>query len=140
MLSPSERLQAAALALSRDLGLAVDDLRLAAAALSGANDAGANDEAMVAYVRAQDAPAGLLATHLLGVAKLGEVFWVDAPAGFVVTEQGAAAIEPLGSGDQGLPSLLLAALGSSADGSGMANARCTLVNRDVRTLTDETLN
>ncbi len=130
-LTRAEQAQAAALALTRDLGVA-DGLRIAALPV-----AGSPDHAAVAYCKVGDTAANLsYTTRLLSLMQPCVIFWVDAPLGYVVGESGAAAVESTGHGDNALPSVVAATIGAV---SPSGTARCVLVNRDCAALTNETL-
>lgn len=137
-LTPSERLQAATLALTRDLGV-TQVQRLCAIAVPDATD-----EAAVAYTAdttADRSSAVTLTTRVLGLMQPSKIFWVDAPRGFVVGERGGAALEAIDAGNavaamQPLPSVVAALIGSLSD---TVNAQCILVRRDRVALTDNTL-
>jgi len=136
-LTRSEQLQAAALALTRDLGI-TDGLRIAAIAI-----ADSPDEAAVAYcVSRTDSPATPHATRLLGLMQPSKMFWINAPHGYIVGERGAAAVESTDPPSAAsatastLPSVVAAMLGAV---SNAAKAQCILVNRDRTALTEETL-
>ena len=130
-LTSGEQLQAAALALTRDLGVA-EGLRIAAITV-----AGTPDEAVVAYCEsAPNASGKSQATRLLGLMQPGKIFWVNAPHGYVVGERGAAAVESTVDAHHALPSVVAATLGAI---SHSATAKCILVNRDRTALSDATL-
>lgn len=130
-LNGGEQLQAAALALTRDLGVA-EDLRIAVMPV-----AEAPDDAVVAYCEsAPNASGKSQATRLLGLMQPGKIFWVNAPHGYVVGERGAAAVESTVDAHHALPSVVAATLGAI---SHSATAKCILVNRDRAALSDDTL-
>lgn len=142
-LSPAEQVQAAALALRRELSVHGDDLRLALA-----TDA-TSDEVRIAWCTASvDAvnPATPLATPLLAAMQPGMVYWVGAPQGYLIGERGALAIEtdvaaadaaPRGA-DQ-LPREAATVLASASQTSAHGAARCILVDRDRTGLPDRVL-
>lgn len=132
-LTGGEQLQAAALALTRDLGVA-EGLHIAAMPV-----AGAPDEAVVAYCEsATNASGKSQTTRLLGLMQPGKIFWVNAPHGYVVGERGAAAVESTVDAHHALPSVVAATLGAVSH-SANATAKCILVNRDRTALSDDTL-
>jgi hypothetical protein len=131
-LKPAEQLQAAALALRRDLSIEPAQLRLA---VSTTPDSA--DFARIAFctLRKEPASATPLTTALLAAMQRGKVFWVDAPAGFIVGEHGAATVDFAGVNEQ-LPAVvtdMLAAIDSPA------TATCVLVNRDRALVNDDRL-
>lgn len=130
-LTNSEQLQAAALAVTRDLGVA-HALRIATKPV-----AGAPDDALVAYCEAATNAAGKsCATRLLRLMQPGKIFWVNAPGGYIVGERGAAAVEATVDASHTLPSVVAATFGAVSDS---ASAQCVLVNRDRSALSDDTL-
>jgi hypothetical protein len=131
-LKAAEQLQAAALALRRELSIEPAPLRLAVAT---AADSG--DVARVAFCTTPVDPAKAqpVATVLLAAMRRGQAFWVGAPGGFIVTEQGAATVDFAAADDQ-LPAVVTDIL-SAMDAS--ASAECVLVNRDRARVSDERL-
>lgn len=127
-LKPSEQLQAAALALHRDLSVEPTNLQLAA---QPAPDSG--DVALVAFYARPVGASATIATRLLAAMQPGKAYWVDAPSGYIVSERGAATVDFPGSQDQ-LPSVVTATL--SAMGTS-ATVQCVLVNRDRSLISDE---
>lgn len=127
-LKPSEQLQAAALALHRDLSVEPTNLHLAA---QPAPDSG--DVALVAFYARPIGASATRATNLLAAMQPGKAYWVDAPSGYIVSERGAAAVDFPGSHDQ-LPPVVTATL--SAMGSSEA-LQCVLVNRDRALISDQ---
>ena len=127
-LKPAEQLQAAALALHRDLSVEPANLRLAV------NVAPASaDIAQVAFCTTRGDPAANIATNLLAAMQSGTVYWVDAPSGYIVGEGGAATVDFAASHDQ-LP-LVATAMLSAIDAA--KTSRCVLVNRDRALISDE---
>jgi hypothetical protein len=126
-LKPIEQLQAATLALHRDLSVGPTGLRLAA------QPAQSPDEAKVAFCAGASAATTHLATGLLAAMQPGKVYWVDAPSGYVVGERGAASVD-IPSSQHDLPSVVAATLAGIGVSSG---AQCILVNRDRSVVTDE---
>ena len=131
-LKPGEKLQAAALALHRDLSIEPTNLRIAVQAAPESPD-----NALIAFCTVPDTAAsksaGGLATQLLAAMRPGYVYWVDAPCGYIVGDRGAAAVE-IAATAHALPAAVagtLAAIGAAGD------ARCILVNRDRAAATDE---
>lgn len=132
-LRPDEQIQAGVLALNRDFSISAPDLKLAAAT---APDSG--DEALVAYCRQSqisDTTAPNPSTRLLGAVQSGVVYWVNAPAGFVIGEHGAATVEQTSGSSTSLPSVVAATISSAST----STPRCILVNRDHTTVTDDTV-
>lgn len=130
-LSASEKLQASALALNRDLSIGATSLKLAVVAAPDSAD-----EAMIAYCVAADASAAsrsTVSTHLLSAVQPGVVYWVNAPAGYVIGERGAAAVELTAANDNALPSVVATTIATA----GHANVRCVLVDRDRAAVSDE---
>ena len=128
-LKPSEQLQAAALALHRDLSVEPTNLHLAA---QPAPDSG--DVALVAFYARPVGASATPATNLLAAMRPGKAYWVDAPSGYIVSERGAAAVDFPGSHDQ-LPSVVTATL--SAMGTSSDAVQCVLVNRDRSLISDQ---
>ena len=129
-LKPAEQLQAAALALHRDLSVEPANLRLAVNV-----SAESGDVANVAFCTTPADSAANIATNLLPAMQPGTVYWVDAPAGYIVGERGAASVDFAGSHDE-LPSVVTATL-SAIDAT--KTPRCVLVNRDRSLVCDERL-
>ena len=129
-LKPAEQLQAAALALHRDLSVEPANLRLAVKTAPESADI-----AQVAFCTKPVASAADIATHLLAAMQPGKAFWVGAPSGYIVGERGAAAVDFAGSQDQ-LPSVVTATL-AAIDAS--EAPQCVLVNRDRTLISDERL-
>ena len=130
-LNTTERLQASALALNRDLSIRSGGLKLAVAAAPDSTD-----EALIAYYSEPgDGDKSPLnpTTQLMGVVTPGIVYWVDAPQGYVVGERGAAAVESTAGSDTSLPSVVTATIASAST----PNPRCILVNRDRSAITDD---
>ena len=130
-LNTTERLQASALALNRDLSIRSGGLKLAVAAAPDSTD-----EALIAYCSEPgDGDKSSLnpTTQLMGVVTPGIVYWVDAPQGYVVGERGAAAVESTAGSDTSLPSVVTATIASAST----PNPRCILVNRDRSAITDD---
>lgn len=129
-LSTTERLQASALALNRDLSIRSGALKLAVAAAPDSTD-----EALIAYYSEPgDGDKSSLnpATQLMGAVTPGVVYWVDAPQGYVVGERGAAAVESTAGSDTSLPSVVTATIATASTPS----PRCILVNRDRSAIPD----
>lgn len=130
-LKPAERLQAAALALHRDLSVEPANLRIAVASAPQSDHL-----ALVAfYTTPGDGSSNEVATELLAAMLPGKVFWVNAPSGYIVGERGAAAVDFAGSQDE-LPSVVTGTL-SALDPS--KPAQCVLVNRDRSLISAERL-
>ena len=132
-LKPAEQMQASVLALNRDLSIGASQLKLAAIA---AADSG--DEALVAYCQQPHlggAAATNPATRLLAAIQPGVIYWVAAPAGFVIGEHGAATVEHAVDSDSSLPSVVAATISSASTSA----PRCVLVDRDRATVTDNTV-
>ncbi len=135
-LTAGERLQAAALALRRDLSVTDDDLRVAARALPGA--AADDGYAMVAWCNdgGSDSTATRpLATDLPSAVQPGRLYWVDAPTGYLVGEMGAVVVEQPAAGDA-LPTEVAAML-AARDGTPVSDL--VFVNRDTAALSPERL-
>lgn len=129
-LKPAEQLQAAALALHRDLSVEPANLRLAVTTAPESADI-----AHIAFCTKPVASAAAITTHLLAAMQPGKAYWVDAPSGYIVGERGAAAVDFAGSQDQ-LPSVVTATL-AAIDAS--EAPQCVLVNRDRTLISDERL-
>ncbi len=132
-LSANERLQASALALNRDLSVSAGSLKLSAIKAPGAND-----DALIAYCTVADAGAPLrqnLSTRLFGAMQTGVVYWVNAPAGYLVGEHGATAVEMETAKGAGLPSVVTAMIAMA----GSSPIRCVLVDRDRAVISDDTV-
>ena len=127
-LKAAEQLQAAALALYRDLSVEPANLRLA---VSAAPDS--PDVAHVAFCTKPVAPAATIATNLLAAMQPGKAYWVDAPSGYIVGERGAAAVDFAGSHDE-LPSVVTGTLSVM---NAANTPQCVLVNRDRTLISDE---
>lgn len=127
-LSPTQQLQAAALALHRELSVESINLRLAAqpAALS-------RDVAQVAFSTIPIDTEPSIACTLLPAMQPDIAYWVNAPAGYIVSERGAATVDFVGVHDE-LPSVVVATLSTLDSGDA---ARCVLVNRDRALISDE---
>ena len=125
-LNASERLQAAVLALRRDLSINAMDLRVAA--MPAPEAAASRGYALVAWCDG-GAQGGdwQPATVLPGAIEPGRLYWVDAPGGYLVGEMGAVVVENH-DGGQSLPAEVLAMLGSSAC---QTVTDIVLVNRDT---------
>lgn len=127
-LKVAEQLQAAALALHRDLSVEPANLRLAVNVAPESADV-----ALVAFCTQPVDSAANVATHLLATMQPGKAYWVDAPSGYIVGERGAAAVDFAGSQDE-LPSVVTGTLSAiSADKAPV----CVLVNRDRTLINDE---
>lgn len=129
-LKPVEQLQAAALALHRDLSIEPANLRLAVTVAPESTDV-----AHVAFCTNPVDGATNLATNLLPAMQPGRAYWVGAPSGFIVGARSAAAVDFAGSRDE-LPSVVTATL-SAIDAS--TPPQCILVNRDRALISDERL-
>ncbi|MBL8310842.1 MAG: hypothetical protein JNL19_10510 [Burkholderiales bacterium] len=142
-LTPAEQLQAATLALRRELSIKRDDLHLAVA-----TDA-ANDEVRIAWctpAASAGGDAAPVATQLLAAMQPGVVYWVAAPQGYLVGERGALAIE---SADPAADQTGRAALDADrmpseaatllATASQHPGAECVFVDRDTLRLPDPVL-
>lgn len=127
-LKPSEQLQAAALALRRDLSVEPANLRLAVNAAAESSDV-----ANVAFCTASVAAGANIATNLLAAMQPGKAYWVNAPSGYIVGESGAAAVDFAGSQDE-LPSVITATL-SAIDAR--KAPQCILVSRNRALISDE---
>jgi hypothetical protein len=127
-LKPAEQMQAAALALYRELSVDPKQLRLAVQAMPDDPNA-----ARVAFCKPLANSKATLETSLLAAMQQGRAFWVDAPAGFIVGPRGAAAVDFAGTHDA-LPSVVEGTLSHFGSDT---TARCTLVNRDRSLVTDE---
>lgn len=127
-LKPAEQLQAAALALQRDLSVEPTNLRVAANVAPESTDM-----ALVAFCTKAIDSAVHVATNLHAAMQPGKAYWVDAPSGYIVGERGAATVDFAGSQDE-LPSVVTATLSAvSANKSPV----CVLVNRDRTLISDE---
>ena len=127
-LKPAEQLQAAALALHRELSVEPATLRLAVSV--------APESAGIAHVAFCTKPvdsAVNVATNLLAAMQPGKVYWIDAPSGYIVGERGAATVDFAGSQDE-LPSVVTGTLSDVDAGN---TPQCTLVNRDRTLISDE---
>ena len=127
-LKPAEQLQAAALALHRDLSVEPANLRLAVNVAPESADI-----AHVAFCTKPVDSAANIATKLLAAMQPGKAFWVNAPSGYIVGERGAATVDFAGSQDE-LPSVVTGTL-SAIDAS--KTPLCILVNRDRTHISDE---
>ncbi len=127
-LKPVEQLQAAAMALHRDLSIEPANLRLAVNVSPESADV-----AHVAFCTKPVDSAANVATNLLAAMQPGRAYWVDAPSGYIVGERGAAAVDFAGSQDE-LPSVVTATLSAMAAGK---TPLCALVNRDRALISDE---
>ena len=133
-LSASERLQAAALALRRDLSVSGADLRIAATPAPGPTTS--SGHAMVAWCSSSsDTNNKPLATDLPGAVQPGRLYWVGAPAGYLVGEMGAVVVEPNDAG-LALPTEVAAML--AARGCQVVTD-IVLVDRDSNALPDDRL-
>ena len=129
-LKPAEQLQAAALALHRDLSVEPANLRLAVSVSPESTDV-----ALVAFCTKPVDSAANIATNLLAAMQPGKAYWVNAPSGYIVGERGAATVDFAGSHDE-LPSVVTGTLAAiSADRA----PHCVLVNRDRTLISDERL-
>ena len=127
-LKPAEQMQAAALALFRELSVDPQQLRLAV--LPCADDPNA---ARIAFCAPPVDGKTLLETTLLAAMQPNTAFWVDAPSGYIVGPRGAAVVDFAGSQDA-LPSVVEGTLAHiSADPA----ARCVLVNRNASLASEE---
>lgn len=130
-LKPAEQLQAAALALHRDLSVEPINLRIAVASAPQSDHL-----ALVAFCTRPAADSSVqFATNLLPAMLPGKVFWVNAPSGYIIGEHGAAAVDFASSHDE-LPSVVTGTL-SALDPS--RPMQCVLVNRDRSLISDERL-
>jgi hypothetical protein len=127
-LKPAEQLQAAALALHRDISVAPANLRLAVYAPPESVD-----EAYIAYCTQPAASAVNTATNLLAAMQPGKAYWIDAPSGYIIGERGAAVVDFAGSHDE-LPSVVTGTL-SAVDAGKLP--QCVLVNRNRTLISDE---
>ena len=127
-LKPAEQLQAAALALHRDLSVEPANLRLAVYAPPESVDA-----AYIAFCTKAAASAVNIATNLLPAMQPGKAYWIDAPSGYIVGESGAATVDFAGSQDE-LPSVVTGTM--SAISTDKAPV-CILVNRDRSLISDD---
>lgn len=127
-LKPAEQLQAAALALHRDLSVEPANVWLAA---NVAPDS--SDFALVAFCTKPVDSTVNAATNLLAAMQPGKVYWVGAPSGYVVGERGAATVDFVGSHDE-LPSVVT---GTLAAIDALKTPQCVLVNRDRALISDE---
>ncbi len=127
-LKAAEQLQAAALALHRDLSVEPANLRLAVSVAPESVDV-----AHIAFCTKPVASAANIATNLLAAMQPGKAFWVDAPSGYIVGERGAAAVDFAGSQDE-LPSVVTGTLSAIDAGK---TPQCVLVNRDRTFISDE---
>ena len=128
-LKPDEQLQAAALALRRELSVEPANLRLAVKVAPESADV-----AEVAFCTKPVDSAPTVATNLLASMQPGKAYWVNAPFGYIVGERGAATVDFAGSQDE-LPSVVTGTL-SSID-AGKTPPYCILVNRDRTLISDE---
>ena len=127
-LKPAEQLQAAALALHRDLSVEPAKLRLAVSV--------APESAGIAHVAFCTKPvdsAVNVATNLLSAMQPGKAYWIDAPSGYIIGESGAATVDFAGSQDE-LPSVVTGTLSDVDAGN---TPQCILVNRDRTLISDE---
>ena len=127
-LKPAEQLQAAALALHRDLSIEPANLRIAVNVVRESSDA-----ANIAFCTKPVDFAANIATNLLAAMQPGKVFWVDAPSGYIVDERGAATVDFAGSHDE-LPSVVTGTL-SAIDARNAP--QCVLVNRNRALISEE---
>jgi hypothetical protein len=127
-LKPAEQLQAAALALHRDLSVEPTNLRLAVNVAPESADV-----ALVAFCTKPFGSAANVATNLLAAMQPGKAYWIDAPSGYILGERGAATVDFAGSQDE-LPSVVAGTL-SAIDAS--KTPLCVLVNRDRSLIDDE---
>ena len=127
-LKPAEQLQAAALALRRDLSVEPANLRLAVHTAAESSDV-----ANVAFCTTAVATSANIATNLLAAMQPGKAYWVDAPSGYIVGERGAASVDFAGSQDE-LPSVITATL-SAIDAR--KTPECILVNRNRTLISNE---
>ena len=127
-LKPAERLQAAALALHRDLSVEPATLQLAVDVAAESADV-----ACIAFCTKPLDSAANISTNLLTAMQPGRAYWVGAPSGYIIGERGAAAVDFAGLQDE-LPSVVAATLAtiSAAEAS-----VCVLVNRDRGLISDE---
>lgn len=133
-LAANERLQAAALALRRDLSVSGADLRVAATPAPGSTTS--SGHAMVAWCSSiSDTDNRPIATDLPGAVQPGRLYWVAAPAGYLVGETGAVVVEHADPG-QALPTEVTAML--AARGCQQVTD-IVLVDRDVTALPDDRL-
>lgn len=127
-LKPAEQLQAAALALHRDLSVEPGNLRLAVNVAPESADV-----ANVAFCTQPVDSAATVTTNLLAAMQHGKAYWVGAPSGYIIGERGAAAVDFAGSQDE-LPSVVTATLSALDAGK---TPQCVLVNRDRVLISDE---
>ena len=127
-LKPAEQLQAAALALHRDLSVEPANLRLAVNVAPEPANA-----ACIAFCTKPAASAVNIATNLLPAMQPGKAYWIDAPSGYIVGESGAATVDFAGSQDE-LPSVVIGTLSAIDAGQ---SALCVLVNRDRSLISDD---
>ncbi len=127
-LKPAERLQAAALALRRELSVEPTNLRLAVAVAAESTDV-----ACIAFCTKPLETAANISTNLLATMQPGRAYWVDAPSGYVIGERGAAAVDFAGLQDE-LPSVVA---GTLATISAAEAPVCVLVNRDRGLISDQ---
>lgn len=127
-LKAGEQLQAAALALRRDLGVEPANLRLAAGVA-----AESADWANIAFCATSVAAATHMATELLAAMQPGKAYWVDAPSGYIVGERGAATVDFAASHDE-LPPVVS---GTLATIDAHQQPQCVLVNRNRALISDE---
>lgn len=127
-LKPAEQLQAAALALHRELSVEPATLRLAVYVAPESADI-----AHVAFCTKPVDSAVNVATNLLSAMQPGKAYWIDAPSGYIVGESGAATVDFAGSQDE-LPSVVTGTM--SAISTAKAPV-CILVNRDRSLINDD---
>lgn len=127
-LKAAEQLQAAALALRRELSVEPANLRLAVSVAPESADI-----ARIAFCTKPVNSAENIATNLLAAMRPGTAYWVDAPSGYIVGERGAAAVDFAGSHDE-LPSAVTGTLSAIDAGK---TPQCVLVNRDRSRISDE---
>lgn len=130
----AEQLRAAALALNRDFGVGSANLHINAQAV-----ASSPDDVWVAYTTHVVAANSALTTHVFNALSTGKTYWVGAPGGYIVSAQGAAAVEATSSTDDTcLPAIVAAMLSPRLGGASVTND-CMLVDRDRALLNDDTL-
>ncbi len=127
-LKPAERLQAAAMALHRELSVEPANLRLAVSVATESADV-----ACIAFCTTTPDSATNTATNLLAAMQPGRAYWVGAPAGYIVGERGAATVDFASLQDE-LPSVVA---GTLATISAAEAPICALVNRDRGLISDE---
>lgn len=130
-LTPGEQLQAAALALRRDVSVEVADLRLATRAMPGAP--GSPHAVLVAWCDGAGRATPWV-TDALAAITPGRLLWVGAPHGYLLGENGAVVVDA--AAGSSLPAEAAAMLTA---GSAHPVTDIVLVSRDTALLDDDRL-